>query len=92
MTIFVDELRDVRGITGQGTPGLWCHMVTDGALEELHQFAEQIGLQRRWFQNHPRHPHYDLPPSARAAAVQQGAVAVTTRELAKILQQGRDSS
>jgi len=36
------------------------HLVSDFCLEELHFFAQQIGLKREWFQDHPRHPHYDL--------------------------------
>lgn len=27
-----------------------CHMWTDGDLEELHEFAESLGLKRAWFQ------------------------------------------
>ena len=35
------------------------HLVGD-SLEELHKFSQGMGLRREWFQNHPRHPHYDL--------------------------------
>ncbi len=85
MTIFVDELRDVRSVTGRGRPGLWCHMVSDDGLEPLHALAHQLGLPQRAFQDHPRHPHYDLTPSLRAQAVRLGAEEVSTRALAKIL-------
>jgi hypothetical protein len=85
MAIFVDRLRDYHAITGRGIPGCWCHMLTDGSLNELHAFAERIGLSRRLFQNHPRHPHYDLLPASRALAVAMGAVEVSTRELAQIV-------
>lgn len=27
---------------------------------ELHAEAQRIGLKREWFQDHPRHPHYDV--------------------------------
>ena len=50
-----------------------CHMTTDSDLEELHLFAEKIGMRRAWFQNHPVMPHYDLTPTRRAAAVRAGA-------------------
>ncbi len=83
--IYVDGLRNYHYLTGRGIPGLWCHLITDGDLEELHSFAEQLGIPRRRFQNHPRHPHYDLMPSSRLMAVALGAVEVTTGELAKIL-------
>ena len=85
MTIYVDELRDVYAVMGRGRPGLWCHMISDDGLESLHAFARQLGLPQLAFQNHPRHPHYDLMPSGRARAVALGAVEVSTRELAKIL-------
>lgn len=87
MTIYVDPLRDYHFITGQGLPGLWCHMVTDGDLEELHRFAEQIGISRRRFQPHPRHPHYDLTPSSRQLALALGAVEVSTRQLFHLLRE-----
>ena len=76
MTIFVDEPR-------YHADGLWCHMATDGPIEELHKFAHKIGLRRSWFQNHPLHPHYDLRPSKREAAIREGAQPVTTQELVK---------
>jgi hypothetical protein len=36
------------------------HLATNGPIEELHEFAQSIGLKREWFQDHPRHPHYDV--------------------------------
>lgn len=87
MAIYVDELRNYRDLIGRGLPGVWCHMVTDGDLEELHTFAMLLGIHPGRFQNHPRHPHYDLLPTSRALAVALGAVEVTTRELARIVHQ-----
>lgn len=87
MAVYVDELRDYRYIMGRGMPGLWCHMVSDGGLEELHAFAFTLGLSPRRFQNHARHPHYDLMPSSRALAVALGAVQVSTREMARLVRQ-----
>lgn len=84
MAIYIDPLRDYRHLRGHGLPGLWCHMVTDGSLDELHAFAMQLGLNPRRFQNHPRHPHYDLMPASRALALALGAVEVSTAELARI--------
>jgi hypothetical protein len=92
VAIYVDGLRDYRALLGRGIPGLWCHMVTDGNLEELHEFAARLGIQRRRFQDHPRHPHYDLLPASRALAVALGAVEVSTGELARIMARGRNGS
>jgi len=35
------------------------HLMADN-LEELHKFATSCGLKKEWFQNHPKHPHYDV--------------------------------
>jgi Protein of unknown function (DUF4031)/AAA domain len=75
MAILVDELREYPGVALPFTT--WCHLATDGEFEELHAFAAQLGLQRRWFQG----DHYDLPPHGRRAAVAHGAIEVSTREL-----------
>lgn len=54
------------------------HLFADD-LAELHRFAARIGLQRRWFQNKERLPHYDLTPNKRRLAVKAGAVEVDRR-------------
>jgi hypothetical protein len=78
MTVYVDELQTYAGkgrLNGQ-----WCHMMTDGDLAELHAIAEKIGM-RKYFQHNPNHPHYDLRPSKRAAAIKAGAVPVSAIEM-----------
>jgi hypothetical protein len=78
--IYVDELRATRKQVGPFLPGTeWCHLTTDGPLEELHQFAEEIGMQRAWFQD-KRVPHYDLRKPGRDAALQKGAIFMSARE------------
>ena len=77
--IYVDELRDYPSCRLPSKR--WCHLATDGDLEELHAFAARLGLQRRWFQGQATHPHYDLAPSKRAQALRLGAKAVTSTEL-----------
>ena len=86
MTIYVDPTFTAvpRNEKARGYGNRWCHMVTDGDLEELHAFAELIGLKRAWFQDHPTLPHYDLTPNKRALAVQCGAKQVGAKELALI--------
>jgi hypothetical protein len=90
MTIYIDSLRDYYAITGRGLPGLWCHMITDNSLDELHEFAARLGINPRRFQNHPHHPHYDLMPSSRALASALGAVEVSTRDMRRILNNGHN--
>jgi hypothetical protein len=59
------------------------HMVAD-SLEELHDFATHIGLKRNWFQNHSRHPHYDLWGTRLESALNRGAVVVDSKEIVRI--------
>jgi hypothetical protein len=82
MTIYVDKLREHARMRGLYR-GVWCHLATDGAMSELHDFAAKIGLPARAFHAHEDHPHYDLTPPLRAVAVATGAIEVTSKELVK---------
>ena len=83
--ILIDDIR--RYSNGPRGWLYWCHMasddLTEGGLEQLHVMALSIGLRREWFQNHPRHPHYDLPPEKRELAIAAGAIPVSSRELVR---------
>lgn len=51
------------------------HMFCDPGCEgQLHAVASQIGLKRAWFQDKPRHPHYDITDRYRRAAIRAGAI------------------
>jgi hypothetical protein len=82
VTVMVDELQQWPGARPPFDRGS-CHLTTDGPLDELHAFAARIGLRRRWFQNHPRAPHYDLTPGRRDEALRAGAVFVPVRTQAR---------
>lgn len=56
------------------------HLVSDTSLRELHAFAQNIGVRRRWFQDH-RIPHYDLWGSKRRRAILARVQRLSTREL-----------
>ena len=56
---------------------LWAHLVSDVSYDELHEFAERLGVPRRVFQG----DHYDIPDALREQALVLGAEAVTGREL-----------
>ena len=82
MTIYVDPL-----LYYSEKPfgrNYWCHMTTDGQIEELHQFAGNIGLRQRWFQNHPRVPHYDLTSNKRNEAISRGAIVLSHEKFVQI--------
>jgi len=55
-------------------------------VDELHAFAKKIGLKRRWYQHHHRHPHYDLTTQHKMEiALKNGAILVSSRQLVGIL-------
>ena len=56
-------------------------MVSDVSLQELHDFAEQLGIPPRGFHG----DHYDLPQYMRDKAMQLGAEAITSKELVRRL-------
>jgi hypothetical protein len=73
--IYVDDMR-LLATVGR-IRGKWSHLMSDAVdLEELHEFAQSIGLRRGWFQNHPVLPHYDVTDSKRTEAVAKGARSV----------------
>lgn len=84
MMIYVDPLMQFGWVI-RGARIANCHLFTDSAdLDELHRFAEGIGLKRAWFQGKASVPHYDLTPRRRAAAVKAGAVEVDRRQAVAI--------
>lgn len=86
MTIYVDSLFDSQETDWRR--GEWCHMWCDGNEQELHALAQRIGLQRDWFQDmNPRFHHYDLRPSKRKLALENGAFYKPLREWIKEMMQ-----
>lgn len=71
--VYVDPLWE-RTTNKQWRWNKSCHLFAD-SLEELHAFAESIGMKREWFQN-TKLPHYDLTEARRKKAVAKGAVEV----------------
>jgi len=59
----------------------WCHLISDSSYDELHDFAEQVGIPRRGFQG----DHYDIPEEYREELVAAGAEQVESRELVRRL-------
>jgi len=55
----------------------WAHLVSDESYEELHAFAERLGIPRRAFQG----DHYDVPAEVRKDAIALGAEDVQSAEL-----------
>jgi hypothetical protein len=88
MTCYVDTVRHYPGA------GLrfdeFCHLLADSP-EELHAMADQIGMPRRFFQDHPWRWHYDLPAHLRAEAVGRGAEELTLHEVGALLRERRQA-
>lgn len=59
---------------------LMSHMASPD-LEELHKMAEAIGIKRKWFQDHEKHPHYDISKGKKQIAILMGAEEVSDKEL-----------
>lgn len=74
MTVYVDNMRARFGRM------VMSHMIAD-TDDELHVMAARIGVARRWHQCPPkaRDSHYDIAQSARAKAIDAGAVTVTVQ-------------
>lgn len=76
MTVLVDKpLWPAHGT-------MWSHVVSDVSLEELHIFANTVGLPERSFDI----DHYDVPAHRYDDVVAAGATPVSNRELVKRLQ------
>ena len=59
----------------------WAHLVSDHSIDELHEFAVDLRLDRRQFGG----DHYDVTTRHRLEAIELGAVAVDSRELVRRL-------
>jgi len=89
VTVYLDNWRQ-RARLGP-VDDRWSHLIAD-TDDELHRFADAMGMRRQWFQakpGRPHHAHYDLPERARAEAVANGAVEVTWRQVGQMLRNRR---
>jgi hypothetical protein len=62
----------------------WCHLVSDESYDELHEFAQRVGIPRRGFQG----DHYDVPEEYQTDLETAGATRVESRELVRRLRDG----
>jgi len=73
LSVYVDNAFAV------GDWGRWSgggHLQAD-TVDELHEFAERLGLRREWFQckaGRPENDHYDLGGTGRQRALALGAI------------------
>src|SRR6266536_2062557 len=96
MSVYVDDMN--LPATVQNGPRVshtsqWSHLFAD-SQDELHAFAERLGLRRSYFQ--PGRPlggepspfwHYDVTAGKRAQAIRLGATPVAWRDSARIIRE-----
>lgn len=75
MTVYIDPP------TWPGHGRMWSHLISDTSFEELHVFADELGVPRRAFER----DHYDIPSHRYADVVAAGAVEVSSREAVRLL-------
>ena len=83
MTVYVD-------------PALWpfgrmkmCHMIAD-TKNELLEMVDRIGVQRKWIQQPGTdREHFDICKAKRAIAVDSGAIEISPREMATLMNSRR---
>lgn len=69
----------------------WCHLLADD-LDELHRFAQRLGVYRSSYQGPPktRIPHYDITGFERRKALVLGATPASRAEIVAVLRRVRE--
>ncbi len=75
MTVYIDP----PDWPGHGR--MWSHLVSDVSFDELHAFAQRLGVPERAFER----DHYDIPSHRYEDVVRGGAVQVGSKELLRRL-------
>ncbi|GLP71303.1 MULTISPECIES: DUF4031 domain-containing protein [unclassified Streptomyces] len=75
MTVYIDP----PDWPGHGR--MWSHLISDVSFDELHAFADGLGVPRRAFER----DHYDIPSHRYADVVAAGATEVSSREVVRLL-------
>jgi len=60
---------------------MWCHLVSDTSLAELHEFARAHQIPERAFGG----DHYDVPEEVREKLIAAGAKPVGSRDIVRAL-------
>lgn len=84
MSVYVDAAKHHFGNM------IMCHMIADTA-NELHDMADKIGMNRKWFQNNSN-PHYDICQLKRRLAIKNGAIEADRHLFANVLLKNKKGS
>jgi len=74
MPVYVDDM--YKHPMGQFRRMKMSHMIANTEAE-LHAMADAIGIDRKWYQ----HDHYDVSITMRKAAIKNGAIEISMRQL-----------
>jgi len=84
MAVYVDKSKNqYRGM-------IMSHLLAD-TVDELHEFAQKLGLKREWFQPKST-PHYDVCQRVRKLAIQLGAIEIDRNKTVEIIRKFRAQS
>lgn len=77
--VYVDDMRMSAKVGSLNRR--WSHLSAD-TLEELHEFAQKLGLKKEWYQASKRLEacHYDVTDFMREKALNMGAIGETMEE------------
>ena len=81
--IYIDRLKFYENY------GYAAHMISDASLDDLHNFARENGIHRRFYHSSRKHPHYDIIAENYNRAIKGGAKVVTSKEIIRILRNAR---
>lgn len=73
MTVYIDNMQ-LKARVGRIT-AVWSHLMAD-SLEELLEFAWQLGLKTEWLQDKASGVHFDVTDTVRQNAINFGAVEI----------------
>lgn len=76
MSVYVDPAVSVKP-NGRKK---YCHLIAD-TLDEMHSFSAKIGVKPHFFHKKASYLHYDLTEEQRNVAIENGAIAITSKEL-----------
>ena len=86
MSVYVDEM--IVCLQNKNWPySRACHLIAD-SVEELHAFADRMGLKRSWFQSKSV-PHYDLTTGMRFKAIMMGAIEMDRYKFVELIRKYR---
>ena len=83
MMVYVDTAQNKYGRMKM------CHMLAD-TMKELHEMADKIGIQRKWFQANSSTPHYDICQSKRLLAIENGAIEANRYAVVRLIRKYRN--